>query len=290
LEGKRHFGIAPMVPTSEGSPPPSPQKFWVKTEKGVFGPFSSQQLRDGANEGVLKPQHQVSNDRKRWVQANDVQGLTFPTLWSAVYTKNLPLVYRLLKNGADANACGYGGETVLHLAVKESSSENLAIVKLLLEHGARTDARQQDLQWTPLHVCAAVNTKGGDIAALLLKHGADPDSPDQYNHTPLFFARDRRNDSVASILESVTKRADAAGDALSCYANELAALVGQPVQWETTGLERAKKRVRALGEDIDKKFGFKGMQQVWHKLYAMKGPQATSDLTRIWDGIGQWQK
>jgi len=74
------------------------------------------------------------------------------------------------------------------------------------------------------------------------------------------------------------------------YANAMTALVGQPIQRETTGLERNEEYVRALGEEINEKFGFEGMQEVWHAIHAMKGPQATSDLTRIWDGVGRWQK
>ncbi|NQT15684.1 MAG: hypothetical protein HQ582_23205 [Planctomycetes bacterium] len=74
------------------------------------------------------------------------------------------------------------------------------------------------------------------------------------------------------------------------YSDALAALVGELVQWEMTGLEHNKEYVRGLGEEINTKFGFKGMQKVWHEVYAMRGPQATSDLTRIWAGVGRWQK
>ena len=74
------------------------------------------------------------------------------------------------------------------------------------------------------------------------------------------------------------------------YANALIDLVGQPVQWESTGLEKNKVHVRLLGEEINQKFGLKGMQLVWELVRRAKGPSATSDLNRIWDGVGQWQK
>ena len=51
--------------------------FWVKTARGVAGPFSSQQIRQAAAKGTLKPEDQVSNDRDNWVTAAGVKGLRF---------------------------------------------------------------------------------------------------------------------------------------------------------------------------------------------------------------------
>ena len=53
------------------------RQFWVKTSRGIAGPFSGEQLRRAAAQGRLEPDHQLSNDRKRWVPAAKVKGLRF---------------------------------------------------------------------------------------------------------------------------------------------------------------------------------------------------------------------
>ena len=73
------------------------------------------------------------------------------------------------------------------------------------------------------------------------------------------------------------------------YVRALVKITGAAIPGQETGLEYNKELVRTLGEEINAKFGFEGMQNVWHHIRASKGPTATSDLNRIWDRIGQWQ-
>lgn len=54
------------------------QQFWVKTSQRVTGPLSPQQLKELAARGTLKPHHQISTDRQKWVPAARVKGLRFP--------------------------------------------------------------------------------------------------------------------------------------------------------------------------------------------------------------------
>ena len=81
-------------------------------------------------------------------------------------------VIALLKAGADANRKDYWGNTPLHLAVRTRAQRG--IVRALLE--ARADpgiANGERL--TPLQVLTARGPDAGEVAAMLLAAGADPD-------------------------------------------------------------------------------------------------------------------
>ncbi len=55
------------------------KQFWVKTRDKIAGPFTAQQLKELAARGKLHPQHLVSTDRQRWVPADGLKGLAFPS-------------------------------------------------------------------------------------------------------------------------------------------------------------------------------------------------------------------
>jgi ankyrin repeat protein len=130
--------------------------------------------------------------------------------------RSFDLMQRLIAKGADINVRAYGDLTPLHQAV---SSGNLKTVKLLIDHGAALNARSQEgtilhrlinkrsksneelaklliesgakLQEfsfgnTELHL-AAMNGCA-DLVPLLIKHGADVNAVNEYNHTALYYA------------------------------------------------------------------------------------------------------
>lgn len=55
------------------------QQFWTRSGQQVDGPFSAIHLRSLAHSGLLQPSHQVSTDGKKWILAQRVQGLDFPS-------------------------------------------------------------------------------------------------------------------------------------------------------------------------------------------------------------------
>ena len=78
---------------------------------------------------------------------------------------------------------------------------------------------------------------------------------------------------------------------LDHYAQQIAGFVTITNSHELPRLSSEQDRtIQAIGREINAKHGFRGMQYVWKTVQALKGPGATSDLTRMWDGIGQWQK
>jgi len=97
---------------------------------------------------------------------NCLSHATPPDLHQAVVTGKLEQVQQvLLYVGLDVNAADRRGNTPLHLAVK---NKNEAIVKLLLDAGAKVDCGQKD--YTPLFF--ALNNYRFGMAALLLARGA----------------------------------------------------------------------------------------------------------------------
>ncbi len=55
------------------------QQWFVKTSKGQAGPFSSDKLRQLVAAGKIKPTSAISPDGKKWVKAENIKGLSFPT-------------------------------------------------------------------------------------------------------------------------------------------------------------------------------------------------------------------
>lgn len=87
----------------------------------------------------------------------------------------------------------------LHSAV---SSRNLEAARLLLEHGAPVNARQQG-GWVPIHAAA----QNGDrpMVELLLKHGADTTLTNDQGKTPSAVAREKGHEDIASLLDRKTQ-------------------------------------------------------------------------------------
>lgn len=102
------------------------------------------------------------------------------------------MVRLLLSRGADASACDHGGCTALHYAAEVSCAD---VVQILLSHGV--DANQADTEFghTPLHVVDSHVGLGRyspiqcrRTARLLLRYGADMESADKSQCTPLLHA------------------------------------------------------------------------------------------------------
>lgn len=99
----------------------------------------------------------------------------------------------LLDKGADVNETALLGKTPLHLAVE---SRNLALVQLLLSHGADVNTNGPRYPGTlfagstPLN-CAMrneINTTFYGMARLLIGRGADLTKTDERGNTPLHIA------------------------------------------------------------------------------------------------------
>ncbi|MGA3103190.1 MAG: ankyrin repeat domain-containing protein [Terriglobales bacterium] len=104
----------------------------------------------------------------------------------------------LIENGAAVDAVAANPTQVMPLH-SAASARNLEAVRLLLEHGAPVNARQQS-GWVPIHAAA----QNGDrpMVELLLKHGADPALTNADGKTPAAVAREKGHHEIAALLEA----------------------------------------------------------------------------------------
>jgi cytohesin len=106
----------------------------------------------------------------------------------------LAVVRVLLEHGVDVNAKDKGNSTPLHNALKEG---HVDIAQLLLQRGADPEVRDEDMN-TPLHLASY----SGELAVVrvLLEHGVDVNTKDKDNSTPLHDALQQGHVEIAQLL------------------------------------------------------------------------------------------
>ncbi|WP_333023901.1 ankyrin repeat domain-containing protein [Wolbachia endosymbiont of Pentidionis agamae] len=117
----------------------------------------------------------------------------------AISREYTELAEYLIKKGADVNHQNSIGRTLLH---KTAEDGNVAMVKFLVEKGARLDVLDK---WndTPLHVAANVQANKGhlEVVSYLIKEGADVNLTN--NYTPIHLAITRGNlDMVKCLMDN----------------------------------------------------------------------------------------
>lgn len=103
----------------------------------------------------------------------------------------------LIESGAAVDAVAANPTQVMPLH-SAASARNLEAARLLLEHRAPVNSRQQG-GWVPIHAAA----QDGDrpMVELLLKHHADPKLANDEGKTPAIVAREKGHESIAALLE-----------------------------------------------------------------------------------------
>jgi ankyrin repeat protein len=121
----------------------------------------------------------------------------FTALHFACYFGQADAVLLLLGSGAAVDSVAANPTRVMPLH-SAASARNVAAARLLLEHGAPVNARQNG-GWAPIHAAA----QNGDeaMAELLLKHGADSEVVNDDGKTPAMIARQKGHETVAVLME-----------------------------------------------------------------------------------------
>ena len=103
----------------------------------------------------------------------------------------------LIESGAAVDAVAANPTQVMPLH-SAASSRNLEAARLLLEHGAPVNTRQQ-AGWVPIHAAA----QNGDrpMVELLLQHHADPKLANDQGKTAAMVAREKGHAEIATLLE-----------------------------------------------------------------------------------------
>jgi uncharacterized protein len=123
----------------------------------------------------------------------------------------------LLENGADATQPGVGGATPLHIAAMANDPQYL---RVLLDHRADPNAPHGTTGEPPLS--AALMNPDGTAFDLLLQHHADPNRADRLGNTPLFVAaKTHKPDAVLRLLEAGAdaRHRNERGDTFQTYFN-----------------------------------------------------------------------
>lgn len=125
-----------------------------------------------------------------------------------------------LDGNADVEAMNEYGQTAL-LAAADSGHEGVA--RLLIEHGANVNFRDDCYGMTPLHWAAERGYEA--LAKLLVDHGADVNAQKADKETPLHLAAAVGSEGVAQLL--IGSGADAsAKDCMGVKAAQMAVLYG----------------------------------------------------------------
>jgi len=148
------------------------------------------------------------------VNAQDHSGNT--PLMRAAMRGDTHIMQILLDAGADVTLTNVRGQTVLHSAAQKSGGLNDKTVRFLLQDKTRTKQllNVQDMQGKTA-LMRVIMRRDTNMADLLLKAGADPDTTDEHGYTPLILAvNSRRREMVDLLLDknvSLTRR-DKNGD------------------------------------------------------------------------------
>jgi ankyrin repeat protein len=121
----------------------------------------------------------------------------FTALHFACYFGQPEAARLLIENGATVDRVANNATKVMPLH-SAASSRNLAAARILLQHGAPVNARQQ-AGWVPIH--AAAQNGDADMLDLLLAHGADSEIANDAGKTPAMVAHDKGHSQIAAQLE-----------------------------------------------------------------------------------------
>jgi ankyrin repeat protein len=117
----------------------------------------------------------------------------------AAENSNLKILNLLLSKGANVNGSpdNINDDLPLKLASRNS---NFEMVKILIEKGAKVNDVSGKNMATALH--AAAISGSPEVVRLLLTTGAKGDMRDNFNNTPLDYAKKKNRKDIISILES----------------------------------------------------------------------------------------
>jgi ankyrin repeat protein len=124
-------------------------------------------------------------------------------LYEAVSKSQLAVVKDLLRKGANPNSTYANDWPLLFRALdKSEEKDGYAVLQVLIDAGAKVNAKQPEQGWTPLHNSVATMIGSTKVTELLIRHGANLESQMPGSGTPLHLAAFwGRLDSVNVLLK-----------------------------------------------------------------------------------------
>ena len=158
------------------------------------------ELRESAENGNIAAIQDWFSTGTRDPDERDEYGRTLLT--SATAGGHIETMRVILAHGASVDAFNNGFARVYTALHGAADYGHHAIAVLLLDHGAQVDTRD-NVDWTPL-ICAAFNGQC-DLIRLFLHHGADFDAHEDNGETAETLARHQKNLEVAALLADVRR-------------------------------------------------------------------------------------
>ena len=139
----------------------------------------------------------ADDPRWHWILVQPIRGIGDESTAEGFFAS----MQALLRRGI-VNVPSQFGETALHYAAARNgptSQQRVRFVTMLLDHGAKLDARDTLLKSTPLGWACRWGRR--ELVELLLKRGAPVDEPDSEPWaTPLAWAKKMGHESIADLL------------------------------------------------------------------------------------------
>jgi ankyrin repeat protein len=129
---------------------------------------------------------------------NILDGDAMTPLMHAVLEGKQQIVAWLLSNGADINHQDRNGWSALHCAIQE---KQVGLARSLLDHGASVDLKDSYGN-TPLWKAVFDSRGEYELVRLLLSHGANPQSKNTSDRSPLDFASQIADEDLIRILNT----------------------------------------------------------------------------------------
>ena len=121
----------------------------------------------------------------------------------ASHFRQTSVIDLLLAHGADVNAVSRNADANAPLHAAAAGGADAAVMRRLVDAGARVDHRQSG-GFTALHEAAAIGNT--DVARLLLDAGAQADARNNEGRTPGDLARDAGHAALAEALDGAARR------------------------------------------------------------------------------------
>jgi ankyrin repeat protein len=125
-------------------------------------------------------------------------GMT-PLMLASAHNQDPEVVRVLIEHGAKVNARDGDGRSALMLAMGRAQDDG--VVRMLVEHGAKVTSRDAEGRTVLMHACEHASDAG--VISYLIEQGADLEARDAQGYTALFYAARRdRVSGIFGVLES----------------------------------------------------------------------------------------
>jgi ankyrin repeat protein len=117
----------------------------------------------------------------------------------AIWQNHPDILEILIAHGANVNEADRFGWSLLHYTAGKDTSDSTAMTRMLLDKGANPNVVERESGLTPLHRAAGEGKR--TRVELLINHGANVNTKDWDDKTPLFLAKENGQAEIVELLK-----------------------------------------------------------------------------------------